>query len=119
MDVGLEVVNIEGIGRSADIALLIPICSSHSIEICHEHVMSDIEFALIVEKRTINILLNNVSLRSFKVIALDLFLCLSYQIIEFVDLINDDDSVASVAVLPWLDYPYISFFFLSLLVDVL
>lgn len=48
MNVGLKVVNIEGISRCADIALLVPIGTSHSVKICHEDVMSDVEFALIV-----------------------------------------------------------------------
>lgn len=120
MDVGLKVANIERISRGANITLLVPVGSCHSIEICHENVMSDIEFALVVEKRTINIFLNDVGLWGFTIIApcfLCLFLCLFYQIIEFIDLINDYDSIASIAILSWLDNPYISFFFLSLLGD--
>lgn len=79
MDMGLEVVDIEGICRCSDIAFLVPVCTSHPVKICHEYVMSDVEFALVVEERTIDILLDDECLRILIITAcfLRLFLSLS------------------------------------------
>ena len=49
VDLGLESVNIELIGGSADIAVIIPICTGYAEEICDEHEMTDIEFTVIVK----------------------------------------------------------------------
>ena len=57
---GIEVVNVKGIGRSSDVALLIPIGSHNSVHIGDEHVMAKIEFAVLIEERSIKVHLNNI-----------------------------------------------------------
>lgn len=55
VDFWLEVVDVEEVRGSADVAFLIPVSTCHSVDICDEEVVSDVEFAVVVEKRTIDV----------------------------------------------------------------
>ena len=49
MDLGLESVDGELIGGGTDIAVVVPICTGYTEEVCDEHEMTDIEFTVIVK----------------------------------------------------------------------
>lgn len=77
--------------------------------------MPNIEFALIIKKRTVDILLNDIRLTQFPIFVISL-LALFYQIIKLVNLIYYDDSVAAITVLPRLDNPDIFLLLLALFI---
>ena len=60
MDFGFEVVDIKFIGCSPYIPLVIPVSSHHSVEVSDEHVVPDVEFSVVVEHGSINVLLDYV-----------------------------------------------------------
>lgn len=66
MDFRLEIVDVELVRSRSYIALCIPISASHSIKVSNEHIMSDIEFTVVVKKWPIDVHLHNIS--SFSVI---------------------------------------------------
>ena len=49
VDLGLEVIDIELIGRGAYVAVLVPICSEHTEEVSDQHEMSEVKFTVVVE----------------------------------------------------------------------
>lgn len=56
----LEGVDVELVGGSSDVSLLVPIGPGDSEEVGDHHVVADIEFAVVVEQRPINIHLHYV-----------------------------------------------------------
>jgi hypothetical protein len=70
------------------------------------HVMSDVEFAFFVQQRTVNIQLDDESLlRAVIVSALRL-----EDRVEFVDLIDDSDTITAVGVFAWFYNPDVAHF---------
>ena len=59
MDLRLKVVDVEGVGGSSHIALVVPICPHNSIEIRNEYIVPYIEFSVVVEQRSIDVHLHN------------------------------------------------------------
>lgn len=55
VDFGLEVVDVEEVRGSADVAFLVPVSTCHSVDICDEEVVSYVEFAVIVEEWTVDV----------------------------------------------------------------
>jgi hypothetical protein len=88
-----EVVDVEVVGRGADVALFVPIGPRHSVEVGDEQVVSDVEFAVIVEEGSVDVHLHDVgSLGSGLVLAFAGFVGLFDDIVEFVDFVDDSDS---------------------------
>ena len=56
----VKVMNIELNRGGSNIALLIPVPAGDSEKIGNEHVVSDVEFAIVIEKRAIDVHLHNV-----------------------------------------------------------
>lgn len=53
--------DIEVVRGSSNVTLLIPVGSSYTIKIGDQHIMSYVEFPLVIEKRPINIHLDDVA----------------------------------------------------------
>lgn len=56
----LKIVDIELIGRRADVALLVPVCACDSEEVGDHEVVADVEFAVVVEERAVDVHLHDV-----------------------------------------------------------
>jgi hypothetical protein len=59
VDFGLEVADVEVVGGGADVALLVPVGPCYSVEVCDQEVVSDIEFALVVQKGAVDVQLHD------------------------------------------------------------
>lgn len=55
----VEGVDIEVVGRGADVALFVPVCPGDSEEIGHQHVVPDVELTLVVKQGTIDVELHD------------------------------------------------------------
>ena len=53
MDLSVEIVDVELVGWSSDVALTEPVCFEYPVDLADHHVMSDIEFSSFVEKWSI------------------------------------------------------------------
>jgi hypothetical protein len=60
MDLWLEVVDVEFVGSSSHVALVVPVSPHHSVEVGDEHVVPDIELSIVVEHGSIDVLLDYV-----------------------------------------------------------
>lgn len=106
MDLPLEVLDIKLIATRPYIPLLKPITLHYPMDMGYRHVMSDVEFAFFVEQRAVNIELDDESLlRAVIVSALRL-----EDGVEFVDLVDDSDTVTAVGVFAWLYNPDVAHF---------
>lgn len=56
----LKVVDVELIGGGADVALFVPVCAGDSEEVGDHHVVADVELAVVVEQRAVDVHLNYV-----------------------------------------------------------
>ena len=113
MDFRLKVCNVELVGWSSDVSLLVPVGSSYSVEVGDHHVMSDVEFAVVVEEGAVYVHLHDVSSLGLLRLSAWLVLWPIYLLnegIQLVYLIDYCDSSSLVTVLSWLYYPYIPHF---------
>jgi hypothetical protein len=112
VDFRLEVADVELVGGGADVALLVPVGSRDSEEVGDEHVVSDVEFTVVVEHGSIDVHLYDVGAfglllvdAAVEGVAASCGVSLFQEGVQFVDLIDHGNSPALVAVLPWLDDP--------------
>ena len=63
MNLWLKVVNVELVGRSANVALAVPVGSGDSEQIGHEHVVAKVELPVVVEEGAIEVHLDDEGLR--------------------------------------------------------
>ena len=123
MDLWLKIVDIVRIGGCPHISLLIPVDSSNPIEIADEHILPQVEFSVVVEKRPIYVHLNNKCFWAWSKLLIFIGLalavifinsvttltpCFSEDVSKLINLVNDCDSIPSVRVLTWLDNPNVS-----------
>lgn len=103
VDFPFKVEDVELVGGSPDVTLLVPVCLEDSIELADHHIMANVKLPLLVEKRTVDVELNYKGfLRSVLVLALTL-----HDGVKFIWLVDDSDSVASICEFSWLHNPYI------------
>lgn len=111
MNLWLEIVNAELIGRSADVSLFVPVGSCGTVKISDEHVVTDIEFPVIVKEWPVYVHLYDEGLYAFRILRAFSFLqCFFHDVVKLIYLINHSYSVSSIAVLSRLDDPYIAIF---------
>lgn len=108
-----DVVEVEIVGGGADVALAEPVGAHEAVQPGDEHVVADVEFPALVKQRILDVLLNYVGL----VVSVVMLLLLLEDIVQFVDLINYNDAVATVRQLPGLHNPDIFQPFLARLLD--
>lgn len=96
-----DVVEVEVIGGSADVAFAEPVGSHDAVQPGDEHVVPDVELPALVEQRILNVLLHDVGF----VIAVVVLLLLLEDVVELVDLVNHHNAVAAVRQLARLHYP--------------
>ncbi len=117
----LKVMNIIEISWCPDVPFLIPICLCHSIQICYEHVVPNVEFSIIVKEWSVHIHLHNKSfILEFPYYLLTLSVWLFagffilgwifYNAIELVYFIYYCNTTSLIGILPWLNNPNISCF---------
>lgn len=110
VDLRLKVMDIEEIWGSTYIAFLVPVSSSHSIDVGDKKVMPDIEFAVIIKKRSIDVHLHYKGL-FFWGLYLSTWFFLSHwlldNMIELINLIDNCYSFTLIRILPRLDNPYV------------
>lgn len=107
----LEVMDIEEIGGSADIAFLVPVGACHSVDIGHKEIVSYVEFAVVIKKWTIDIHLHYEGLFLWWLnLPIGFFLShwLLDNMIELVNFINNCYSFALVRIFSRLDDPNVS-----------
>lgn len=114
--------NVKLVWRCPNIALLIPISSSYSIEIGNQHIMSNVKFPVVVKHWSIDVHLHNISLFCllflFRLKGLNCawigtswsWCSLFENAVQLVDLIYNSYAPSLVAVLPWLHNPNVSHF---------
>lgn len=103
MDFSLEVENIELIGSSSDVAFLVPVSFEDSVELADHHIVANIELSLLVKERSVDVELDNEGL-----FCTVLMLSLTFHDgIEFIRLIDDCDSIASISQFSWFHDPNI------------
>lgn len=56
----LKGMDIELVGGSSDVTLLVPVGSGHSEEVGNHHIMPDVKFAVVVQQGSINVHLHYV-----------------------------------------------------------
>lgn len=120
----IEVIDVEFIGGCSNVAFLVPVCSLNPVEIRDEHVVTDVEFSVVVEEGSVNVRLDYECFLCFFLVN-DCFACffvpigwitilgslsLLHQTIELVNLIDDCYSSPLIAVLSGFYDPYISCF---------
>jgi len=59
-----KVVDVELVGRGADVALLVPVSPGDSEKVADQHIVPDIEFPVVVEHRPVDVHLHDVGLLS-------------------------------------------------------
>lgn len=101
VDLPLEIVDVELVGGSADVAFLEPVRLEDAVDLADHHVVPDIELPLLIQEGTIDVKLHYEGLLAAILMH---FLRLDDRI-QFVYLIDHSDAVASVGELPWLDDP--------------
>ncbi len=108
---GLKNIDIELIWRSTDVALFVPISFFDAVEIRNEHIVSYVEFPIVIKKRAIDVHLHN---KSFFGLFADNFSILVFFVASFgllhdrvqlINFVNDSYTSALITVLSWLDYP--------------
>lgn len=93
MDNGLSnFCDIEFIGGSSDVTLAKPISTHDSVQSADHHIVSYIEFSVLVEKRFFNILLDDVSLLS----SVRVLLFFLDNVVQLVYLVDYCDSLSSI-----------------------
>ncbi len=132
MNLGLEWMNVKFIWWCSNVTLLIPVCSSNTINTCDQHVVTNVELTIVVQERTVKIHLNNkcallfcrsgnLLLTVLKLVWWELLwfafmivfsTCLFDDRIKLINFINHSDSSTLIGVLSGLDNPNISHFFL-------
>lgn len=103
MNFPFEIEDIELIWGSADVSFFVPVSLEDSIDLTYHHIVSDIEFALTVQERTVDVELHNESFISSIVM---LPFTLHYWV-QLIDLVNYSDAIASVGEFSWLYDPNI------------
>jgi hypothetical protein len=109
MNLRLKTVYVEEVRRSSDITFLVPVCPCDSVEICHQYVVPNVEFSIVVEERSINVHLDDessVTLAIFCCLRLS-FLRLFQNTIEFIDFIDYGNPSTLIRILSRFDNPYI------------
>lgn len=87
----------------ANVAFLIPVCSKYTVDTGEKHVCADVELSLVVQKRTLNVLLNDVCfLNSVRV----LLFCVQDSLYA-LKVITYLYPIPSVGNFSWLDDPHI------------
>lgn len=109
MNFAFKVVNIKLITSSPDVAFRIPISAHNTIHVRNHHVVANIEFSSVIEHGPINVKLDNVCFWS--TIRMSIFLC--QNIVHFVELINDCNTVSAIRQFTRFNYPNISHHFFS------
>lgn len=99
-----EVEDVELVGGSADVALLVPIGLEHPVELAYHHVVPDVELALTVEEGPVDVELHN---ERFLCPVVVLPLALHYRV-QLVYLVDHRNAVPSVSQLAWLHDPNVS-----------
>lgn len=56
----LKIVDIELVGGGADVALFVPVCAGDSEEVGDHQVVADVELAVVVEQRAVDVHLDDV-----------------------------------------------------------
>lgn len=103
MNFPLEVEHVELVGSSSDVAFFVPVSLEDSVELADHHIVADIELPLFVEKGSVNVELDDEGLFC-TVLMLSLTL---HDGVEFIRLIDDGDSIASIRQFSWLHDPNI------------
>lgn len=110
MDLSLKILNIKFISWCSDVAFLKPISLHNSMNMRHQNKVSNIEFSLLVQKRSINVELNYECLLRAVIVGVFWF-NYGVQLINFID---NCDTIASICELSRLDDPNISRLYFAL-----
>jgi hypothetical protein len=106
MNFSLKIFNIKLIPTGPDIPLLKPVPLHYAMDMRNRHIMSNIKFSFLIEQGPIDIQLHNEGLLRAVVVG-----ALGFEDgIEFVDLVDDCDAVATVGVLARFNDPDVTHF---------
>lgn len=98
-----EIVDIELVGSSPNIPLLVPIGLEHSIYLTYHHVVPNVEFTLTVQEGTVDVELHDESLLCSVLV----FSLTFHNGVKLVYFVNYSNAVTSVGKLSWLYDPNI------------
>lgn len=118
----VKIINVKLIGGCSNVSFVVPICFHNPKKICNQHVMSYIEFSVIIKKGSIYVHLNYKCIFSLILLfLLFLWVCQIFLVfcciqsllhyrIKLIDFVNYSDSFSLVRVLSRFDNPNISCF---------